>query len=246
MKIDSFEEIFRDVKRVLVVMAHPDDMELICGGTVARLIATGRKVRSVVMTNGGKGMQNRIDVTENDFGKIRVGEQMAAGKVLGIPDDENFNLNIPDGELEPSIENIEKIAFYIRQFKPDIVISQNPKEILVRFSDSSRWVNHRDHRNAGLVTWDAVYPYSRDRGFFPKHFGREGLAPHIVNYILFSDAYSDSSVKYFDVTSFIDKRKNALLQYKSSLSEQEVNDLMDEIKDGDGYFEPLGYTDQLF
>ncbi|HCS79156.1 TPA: hypothetical protein DIV55_05455 [Patescibacteria group bacterium] len=97
-----------------------------------------------------------------------------------------------------------------------------------------------------MVTWDAVYPYSRDRGFFPKHFGREGLAPHIVNYILFSDAYSDSSVKYFDVTSFIDKRKNALLQYKSSLSEQEVNDLMDEIKDGDGYFEPLGYTDQLF
>ncbi|KKU11252.1 MAG: hypothetical protein UX15_C0012G0009 [Parcubacteria group bacterium GW2011_GWA1_45_7] len=92
MKIDSFEEIFRDVKRVLVVMAHPDDMELICGGTVARLIATGRKVRSVVMTNGGKGMQNRIDVTENDFGKIRVGEQMAAGKVLGIPDDENFTI----------------------------------------------------------------------------------------------------------------------------------------------------------
>jgi LmbE family N-acetylglucosaminyl deacetylase len=246
MKTDSFETIFKDKNRVLVVTAHPDDMELICGGTVSRLLKTGRQVRTAVMTNGGKGMRDRTDVLEKEFGELRLKEQKAAGKALGLPEAEIINLNIPDGELENSVENIEKIVFHIRQFKPDIVISQNPKEVLVRFSDSSRLVNHRDHRHAGLITWDAVYPYSRDRGFFPEHFTKCNLTPHTVNFILYSDAYSDPNVQYFEVTDFIEQRKNALKQYRSSLTGQEVDDLMDEIKDGDRYFEPLGYTDKLF
>ncbi|PIX28855.1 MAG: PIG-L family deacetylase [Candidatus Brennerbacteria bacterium CG_4_8_14_3_um_filter_43_14] len=245
-KKDQFDFIFKDVKKVLVVMAHPDDLEIICGGTVARLTATGRRVRSVVMTNGGKGMQDRTDITEEKFGKLRVKEQMAAAKELGIPNKESFNLNILDGELEASVENIEKIVFHIRQFKPDIVITHNPKLMFVKYSKTSRWVNHRDHRNAGVIAWDAVYPYSRDRGFFPRHFIEPGLTPHIVNYILFSEAYQDESQVYFDITDFAEKRRSALLQYKSSMTEKDVNDLMDEIRYGDRYFEPLGYTDKLF
>jgi LmbE family N-acetylglucosaminyl deacetylase len=246
MKEDSFEKVFANVQRVLVIMAHPDDLELICGGIVARLIKTGRRVRAVVMTNGGKGMQDREDILEKEFGQLRISEQKEAGKALGIPDAEIINLNIPDGEIEASVENIKKIVFHIRDFKPDIVISQNPKEVLVKFSDTSRWVNHRDHRNAGLVTWDAVYPYSRDRGFFPEQFTKDHVSPHTVSFLLYSDAYTDPNVKYFDVTDSVTERKNALLQYRSSLSDQEVNDLMEEIRDGDRYFEPLGYTDRLF
>jgi LmbE family N-acetylglucosaminyl deacetylase len=246
MKQDSFETIFKDTRRVLTVMAHPDDLELICGGTVARLIAAGRKVRSVVMTNGGKGMQNRTDITEKEYAQLRVSEQIAAGEALGIPDEENFNLDIPDGELEATVANIEKIVFHLRQFKPDIVISHNPRVVFVKFSESFRWVNHRDHRNAGMIAWDAVYPYSRDRGFFPQHFSQFDLTPHAVNYLLFGDAYSDESVRYFDVSDFTKQRRNALSQYSSSLTEDDIEGLMEEIRDGNRYFEPLGYTDQLF
>ena len=106
MKTDSFETIFKDKNRVLVVTAHPDDMELICGGTVSRLLKTGRQVRTAVMTNGGKGMRDRTDVLEKEFGELRLKEQKAAGKALGLPEAEIINLNIPDGELENSVENI--------------------------------------------------------------------------------------------------------------------------------------------
>lgn len=245
-KGDSFDFVFKNVRKVLTVMAHPDDLELICGGAIARLINDGKEVRSIVMTNGGKGMQGRTDITEKEFAKLRVSEQMAAGRELGIPENQSFNLNISDGELEPSIENIGKVVFHIRQFKPDIVITHNPHLMLVKFSKTSRWVNHRDHRNTGMIVWDAVYPYSRDRGFFPEHFNKFGLSEHTANYLLFSDAYQDENLLHIDITDFAEKRKNALSKYKSSLTDKDVSDSMDEIRDGDRYFEPLGYTDKLF
>lgn len=244
-KQDSFDLIFKGAKRVMVVMAHPDDLEIICGGTVARLIGTGKDVRSVVMTDGGKGMQDKVDITEKDYGRLRVSEQMAAAKELGILADQSFNLGIPDGEIETSIANIEKIVFHIRQFKPDAVITHNPKVMFVKFSEEARWVNHRDHRNSAMVAWDAVYPYSRDRGFFPEHFSQFNLTPHATEHILFGDAYMDEDLRYIDVTDFADKRKSALLQYTSSLTGEAVNDLMEEIRDGDRYFEPLGYTNKI-
>jgi len=109
---DSYDDVFKDKKRVLVVMAHPDDNEIICGGIVARLLDDGKRVRLVVLTNGGKGFQDRTDVTEKEFAKIRVAEQFNAGVELGIPREEIFNLGIPDGEVEDTLENIEKSCFY--------------------------------------------------------------------------------------------------------------------------------------
>ncbi|KKS20688.1 MAG: GlcNAc-PI de-N-acetylase family, partial [candidate division WWE3 bacterium GW2011_GWA1_41_8] len=95
---DSFSEIFNNVKKVLVVLGHPDDMEIICGGTIARLTSENIQVRLVVTTNGGKGMKDKQGLIENEFAKSRVDEQISAGKILGISEDQNFNLQIPDGE----------------------------------------------------------------------------------------------------------------------------------------------------
>jgi LmbE family N-acetylglucosaminyl deacetylase len=225
MKItDSYNQIFGNKNSVLVVMAHPDDNEIICGGIVARLLDEGKKVRLVVMTNGGKGFQDRVDVTEKEFAKIRVGEQSAAGRDLGLPEEENFNLDILDGELENTLENIGKVVFHIRQFKPDIIITQNPYDVINTFSDDVHWVNHRDHRATASIVLDATYPYSRDRGFFPEHFSKSGLAPHTVSELLFSDSYSYPDVLYFDVTEYIDKKKAALLQHKSAFPSETVEE----------------------
>ncbi|MFH1648482.1 MAG: PIG-L deacetylase family protein [Patescibacteria group bacterium] len=221
---DSFLEIFGNKNRVLVVLGHPDDNEIICGGIVARLLAEGKKVRSVAMTNGGKGFQNRTDVTEIEFSKIRKTEQIEAGKELGLTESDIFNIDIPDGELETTVENIGKVVFHIRQFKPDIVITQNPFDTINTFDADTHWVNHRDHRHVALITIDAVYPYSRDRGFFPEHFTEHNLEPHTVSEILFSDAYSYPDVRYFDVTKYIDKKKNALLKHKNAFTSEDIEE----------------------
>lgn len=242
MPKDSFNKIFGNKKRVLVVMAHPDDNEIICGGTVARLIDEGKKVRLVVMTNGGKGFQNRTDITEEEFAKLRIEEQIKAGLELGIPESENFNLNIPDGELEAGLENIEKIVFHIRQFKPDLIITQNPEEVINTFSQEIRWINHRDHRHVALIAVDASYPYCRDRGFFPHHFSEHNFEPHYVSEFLFSDSYTHPEVLYFDVTKYVGQKKKALQQYQSSLSEKEAEGLIEEIKTDEGSFELFRYV----
>jgi len=221
---DSYNKIFDHKNKVLVVMAHPDDNEIICGGTVARLLAEGKKVRLVVMTNGGKGFQDRVDVAEKQFAKIRIGEQLSAGKELGLAEEENFNLAVADGELENTLENIGKVVFHIRQFKPDIIITQNPFDIINTFSDDISWVNHRDHRATASIVLDAAYPYSRDRGFFPDHFSNFSLTPHTVNELLFSDSYSYPDVLYFDITKYIDKKRAALLQHGSAFPPETVEE----------------------
>jgi len=219
---DSFDKIFKDKSRVMVVMAHPDDNEIICGGIVARLLEEGKKVRVIVMTTGGKGFQDRTDVNEEQFAKLRNAEQLAAGAELGVLDSENFNLGIKDGELENTLENIEKIVFHIRQFKPELIITQNPFDVINTFSEEIHWVNHRDHRATASIVCDAAYPYSRDRGFFPEHFSKHNLTPHEVTELMFSDSYSYPDVLYFDITNQIAKKKKALLKHVSAFDSDTV------------------------
>jgi LmbE family N-acetylglucosaminyl deacetylase len=242
---DSFDEVFGNKKRVMVVTAHPDDNEVVCGGLVARLTASGIKVRLVVTTNGEKGTQDRT-IDPKQLADMRMLEQEAAAKVLGIPKEENFNLGIPDGELEASVENIKKIAYHIRQFKPDIVITHCPDEVINTFSfkEGVRWVNHRDHRHTALITTDAVYPYARDRAFFPDQIA-EGLEGHEVTEMLMSDGYEHSLRAYFDVTDFVDKKREALQACPMAVPADHVQGYIDELKIGDRYYEQLRYLKGL-
>lgn len=235
MKIeDSFQKIFGDKDRVMVVTAHPDDNEIICGGIVARLLNEGKKVRLVVVTNGGKGFQDRKDITEQEFALIRVREQKNAGLKLGLTEDQNFNLGIADGEMENSIENIGLLVFHIRQFKPQLIITHNPFDPINKFNEEVSWVNHRDHRHTALTVLDAVYPYSRDRGFFPEHF-KQGLEPHNIHEIMFSDSYSYKDVLYFDITKYMDKKKASLLEHKNALSPEDIEEeFLEETNMGEG------------
>src|SRR3989344_2198583 len=232
---DSYNDIFKNKKRILVVLAHPDDAEIICGGTIARLISDDKEVRLVVTTSGGKGMQERTDVSEADFSTERIKSQKDGAKALGLKDDLVFNLENKDGEFENSLENIEKIVFHIRQFKPDIVITHNPEDMFIHFFERSVWVNHNDHRSTGLVVADAVYPYSRDRGFFQKHF-KDGLSPHIVNKLLIADSYTKGAVKYFAVDDYTEQKKKALQQHVSAFSPDDADGYVEENKFDNGYF----------
>ncbi|MBM3209120.1 hypothetical protein FJZ40_02405 [Candidatus Shapirobacteria bacterium] len=236
---DSFEETFLGKQKILVIMGHPDDCEIVCGGTIARLAHSGRLVRLLVTTTGGKGFQNK-DITEKEFTKVRLKEQISGGLELGISQKENFNLEIPDGELETSTENIAKVVYHIRDFKPDLIITHHPAKFIVEFSRTSHWVNHRDHRNTGIIAFDAAYPCARDRGFFPEQF-QVGLAPHKVHDFLLADSYGDENVRYFQIDKYIGQKKKALMAHKSVFSKQDVEDLVGENRREGNYLEPLGF-----
>lgn len=214
---DSFDKIFSQKSRILVVMPHPDDTELYCGATVARLVRSGKRVRVVKMTYGDKGSRQE-KVTSEELKVIREKEDREAMNILGIKEEDNIYLGLGDGEVEHNLETIGKVANQIRLFKPDLIITTNPEDMIIRFTKDINWVNHRDHRHTGRIALDAAYPYARDLLFFPEHFKDNNAKSHVCSEFLFTDVYDHPDLVYIDVTDYIDYRTRALAAHSSQYS----------------------------
>lgn len=235
---DSYNKIFSEVQKVLVILAHPDDAEVSSGGLIARLAADGKSVSIMTSTNGGKGMRDMENYSEEELASERMGELENGATNLGAK--EFGTLGFADGQVENTYENIGIFVKAIRTFKPDVVITHNPKDYIIEYSKTSAWVNHRDHRNTGQMVLDACYPYSRDRGFFPEHF-EVGLKSHEVNKIMFTDAYQNPNRLMFETTNFQEDKRSAIMAHKSQFSPGSVQGLLDECKFGNKYFEGFSY-----
>ncbi len=207
-------------------MAHPDDTELYAGGTVARIIQTGKEVRVIKMTLGNKG--NRQEkISEKDLGKLRQKEDQAAMKVFGIKPENNIYLNLPDGGVEHNLATIGLVAKQIRLFKPELIITHNPEHKIIRFDKNVNWVNHRDHFNTGNIAIDAAYPYSRDSLFFPEHFKDNKASSHACTEFLLVDYYDHPEMIRIDVTDYLDIRIQAHTAHSSQYSLQQAKDSAD-------------------
>jgi LmbE family N-acetylglucosaminyl deacetylase len=155
-------------ERVLVVAAHPDDIEFGAAGTVARWVHEGASVRYLLVTRGDKGSDDpATDPVE--LARVREREQRDAAATIGV-EGVDF-LDEPDGQVEPGLALREHIARAIRAYRPEIVMTHDPTVLFV----NNEWVNHPDHRAVGLVTVDAVFPTARDPLNFPEHL-EGGLA----------------------------------------------------------------------
>lgn len=240
-KKDSYSEILSDKERILIFTAHPDDMEINYGGTVARMTSDRKSVQSVVLTSGDRGVREHMANHEADVASERIASQSNAGSVLGLDADNVVNLNINDGEVDSSLELVEKLVFQIRMFKPDLVITHNPFDIMTCFNKDVCWVNHRDHRETAVSVIDAMYPYSRE-GFFHDQF-EKGLKPHFVTELLVSEYYEGDRKVLFDVTDFIDKKKEALIAHTQNevIKESEVDVYIGETLSDGRHYETYGY-----
>ena len=150
----------------MVIVAHPDDAEFLCGGTVAKWVADGWEVHYMLTTSGDMGSKDP-EMTREKLGKIREKEQEAACKVLGAK--EVIFLRYPDGFVEDTAEMRGRIVRELRRLKPHTVITWNPFRTTF---------THRDHRLTGQAAVDAVFPLARDPLAFPRaHRGGPGGAP---------------------------------------------------------------------
>ena len=223
---DLYNDIFGDKKRIMVVMAHSDDLEVFSGGTVARLIADGKRVRSVKLTTGNKGSKER-DVSAEELTKTRREEDEKAMKILGIPREDSIYFEFDDGSIDNSHEVIGAIALQIRQFKPELVMTTNPEDVIVTHLSGDNWVNHRDHRNTALSTLDAAYPYSRDKLFFPEHFKETDAASHACTEFLLADYYTHPQTVAINVDDYIETRIKAMECHKSQVADGEAQESTD-------------------
>jgi LmbE family N-acetylglucosaminyl deacetylase len=195
---------------ILVILAHPDDPEFYCGGTVARWAADGCSVHYCLITRGDKGSDEE-GVPPEELAKIREVEQRAAADVLGV-ETVQF-LDEPDGYLTPSLTLREKIVRVIRQVRPSIVITCDP----TNFFPSNRYINHADHRAAGQVALDAVFPAARSALYFPDLLHNEGLQPHKVTKVYVAGAqHPNISI---DITTTFEQKLSALSHHKSQIKD---------------------------
>lgn len=214
---DSYKKVFGNKERILVIMPHPDDCDLYCGATVARLTHSGKRVRVVKMTYGDRG-NKQTPISQIALRKIREKEDREAMRILGIKDEDNIYLGLGDGEIEHDLPTIGKVAYQIRLFKPQLIITTNPDDTIIRFDKDVNWVNHRDHRHTARIAIDAAYPYARDLLFFPEHFKNKEAQSHACTEFLFTDVYAHPDLVYIDVTDFVDYRTKALTAHSSQYS----------------------------
>ncbi len=193
------------IGRILVIVAHPDDAEFGCGGSVARWVAEGRDVHYCILTNGNRGSDDPA-MTPERLAAIREAEQRAAARTLGVAD--LAFLGYPDGELEDTREARRDVVREIRRVRPDRIVTQNP------FPSLNPYSGHRDHRHAGRLALDAVYPFARDRLHFPELLA-EGWQPHKVREVYLM-GYDDADT-WVDITPTMEQKLTALRCHASQL-----------------------------
>ncbi|ADG87376.1 GlcNAc-PI de-N-acetylase [Thermobispora bispora] len=196
------------IRKVLVVVAHPDDIDFGGAGTIAKLTDAGAEVVYCLVTDGEAGWPDHETPAEK-IAATRRAEQTAAAKCVGVSD--LRWLGYPDGAVEYSLELRRAITRVIRQVRPDLVITSTPERNYAAIGPS-----HPDHRAVGAATLDAVYPDARNPRAFPELITEEGLEPWTVREVWLSGTMTPN--RYVDVTATVERKIAALRAHESQTS----------------------------
>lgn len=195
-----------EVERVLVVTAHPDDVDFGSAGTVARWTDAGAKVTYCIVTDGDAGGFDP-SVPRTEIPRIRRAEQVAAAAAVGVAADDVIFLGHRDGYLEVSLGLRREIAAVIRRVRPRRVVAQSPERNWARIYPS-----HPDHLAAGEATICAVYPDSRNPFWMPDLL-EEGLEPWTVEELWVMGGPKPD--EFVDVTDQFERKLAALRCHES-------------------------------
>jgi LmbE family N-acetylglucosaminyl deacetylase len=196
-----------NISRVLVITAHPDDVDFGAAGTVAQWTDAGLDVSYCIATNGDAGGSDR-SVSRAEMVTIRQAEQTAAAKQVGVHD--LHFLGYPDGIVEPTIGLRRDLARVIRLLRPDRVLCQSPERNYLRLGPS-----HPDHRAVGSAALDAIYPDARNPFAFPELLEEEKLEPWTVRETWI--AGGPTLTRYVDITDTFPRKLAALRCHVSQI-----------------------------
>ena len=207
------EVLFGDLtpRRALVMVAHPDDADFVCGGTMALLCRAGWEVDLLVATNGNKGTKDPRR-TAQQLAAEREQEQRQAAAALGL--NEPVFLGFGDGELDNDDELRGLLVRALRRLRPTLAIT---------WDGYRPGFNHRDHRNVGRAAYDAIYPAADDHLFYPEHRD-EGLAPHRPNVLLLAGAPDPDTV--IDIEPALEAKVAAVSVHVSQVGGRSAEEML--------------------
>jgi LmbE family N-acetylglucosaminyl deacetylase len=205
-------DIIGTPRSAIALFAHPDDPEFMAGGTIARWTDAGCRVSYVIMTDGRAGSQGLAPddpMTPDELIQRRREEQIAAGAILGVREEDIVFLNHRDGELFHTLELRHRLVREIRQRRPEAAILFDPQR---RFTPG--YVQHPDHWTSGEAALAAIFPLAAVRRAFTDLL-EEGLEPHaILDIYLVSPMYPNLRI---DISATIDRKIEAMLRHHTQI-----------------------------
>jgi bacillithiol biosynthesis deacetylase BshB1 len=177
---------------VLAIVAHPDDAELLCGGTLARAAQRGQRTGILDLTRGELGSAGTPE--------LRAGEAAEAARILGVA--ERVNAGLPDGALEATPAARRVVAMWLRRLRPRLVITHWPD------------ARHPDHAAAAQL--------ARSAGFLAglKKYDVEG-EPHRPHKLMYSLVYQESWKRptfVVDITDQMETKLNSIFAFASQFT----------------------------
>jgi LmbE family N-acetylglucosaminyl deacetylase len=197
-------------EQILVITAHPDDVDFGAAGSVATWTAAGARVTYCVVTDGGAGGFDPA-VPRSEIPGIRRAEQTAAAGEVGVAD--LIFLGYPDGRVEATLALRRDLARVIRQVRPGRVVCPSPERLWERV-----FASHPDHLAVGEAALCAVYPDARNPFAFPE-LAQSGLDAHVVREVWMMA--SPRSNTFVDVTATFDKKVAALRSHVSQETDRD-------------------------
>ena len=177
---------------ILAIGAHPDDVELGCGGTIAKHVAAGDRVAILDLTRGEMGTRGTAE--------LRDAEAVEAAKILGVS--QRVNAGMRDGFLENSEANQRLLIAYLRAFQPRIVLATAPRD------------RHPDHGHASELIVDACFKAGL-KALVTEWEGQPQSAhrpEQVYHYIQYYDLVPDFSV---DITGFMDQKMASIQAHRT-------------------------------
>ena len=201
-------------ERAMAIVAHPDDIEFTCVGTLARWIKSGARVSYVVCTSGDVGI-DEPGMTREKAAEIREAEERKAAEIVGAS--EVMFLREPDGLLVANLDLRKKLVREIRRFKPEVVLCADPTVVL----SGDSYINHPDHRAAALAALDAVFPAAGQPNLF-EELAQEGFTAHKTRKVYIMSR--DKADQFINIEETIDIKIEALRAHKSQMKDWDPAD----------------------
>ncbi len=196
-------------KRAMAIVAHPDDIEFSCAGTLARWARHGARVSYVLCTSGDVGI-DEPGMTRQKAAEIREAEQCEAARIAGA--EEVIFLREPDGLLQATLELRRKLVREIRRFRPEVVVTGDPTIVWA----GQDYINHPDHRAAAAAALDATFPAAGQPNLF-EELAEEGFKAHKPRKV-YVTSWGEADT-YVSIDETIEVKIEALRAHKSQMKD---------------------------
>lgn len=208
--------LFYIPESAMAIVAHPDDIEFSCSGTMARWAGAGARICFVLCTSGDVGIADP-GMTRARASEIREAEALAAAEIAGVKD--VVFLREPDGLLVPTLDLRKRLVREMRRFRPEVVVTGDPTQVW----SGEDYINHPDHRAAAQAALDAVFPAAGQPNLF-EDLAEEGLTAHKPRKV-YVTSWQPADV-YVCIDDTIDIKIAALRAHKSQMGDWDPADMV--------------------